>query len=177
MIEFKAPNKPKIAILLNNQIEITFTTSRALIKDFEALNDTELSVTVKRYSKKRSLSQNAYLWRLLNEIAIKVNRSKEDVYKSFIKDYGVFEILPLKNDAAETFKTKWGKNGLGWFTEDLGESKLKGYTKLIAYYGSSTYTSEEMKRLIDAVVYECNELGINTMSASDIMLLTNDNDT
>ena len=177
MIEFKTPNKPKIAILLNNQIEVTFTTSKALIKDFEALNDTELSVTVKKYSKKRSLSQNAYLWVLLNEIAIKVNRSKEDVYKSFIKDYGVFEVLPLKNDAVETFKTKWGKNGLGWFTEDLGESKLKGFTKLIAYYGSSTYTSEEMRRLIDAVVYECEALGINTMSLSDIMLLTNDNDT
>ena len=53
---------------------------------------------------------------------------------------------------------------------------MQGFTKLIAYYGSSTYTSDEMKRLIDAVVYDAKELGINTMTLSEIMLLANDND-
>ena len=175
MIEFKAA-RPKIAVLLDNQVEITFTTQKSVIKAFESLTDNELNVTVKKYSKRRSLSQNAYLWVLLDELGKRINMSKEAVYKSFIKDYGVFEILPIKNDAVETFKTKWGKNGLGWFCEDLGESKLKGYTKLVAYYGSSTYTSEEMRRVIDAVVVECEELGIQTMSIDAIMLLKNEND-
>ncbi len=176
MVEFKAEPKPKIALLLDNRVEITFTTTKSVLKAFEGLSDKELSVQVKNYSKRRSLSQNAYLWVLLNEIAIKVNRNKDDIYKHYIKDYGTFEILPLKNEAVETFKTKWGKNGLGWFCEDLGESKLQGFTKLIAYYGSSTYTSEEMRRLIDAVVIDCKELGINTMTLKEIMLLKNDND-
>lgn len=177
MIEFKALNKPKIAILLDNKVEITFTAQRSAIKELEAIKDTELTVTVKEFRQKRSLSQNAYLWVLLDQIGIKINRSKIDVYKEFIKDYGVFEVLPIKNEAAEKFKTKWSKNGLGWFTEDLGESKINGYTKLIAYYGSSSYDSSEMKRLIDAVVQDCEELGIQTMTASEIMLLQNENDT
>ena len=63
MIEFKANANPKIAILLDNQVEITFTTSRSAIKGFENLKDKELSVVVKNYSKRRSLSQNAYLSR------------------------------------------------------------------------------------------------------------------
>lgn len=176
MIEFKAQPKPKIAVLLNGQIEITFITQKSVLRAFEGLRDKELSVVVKEYTKKRSLSQNAYLWVLLDEIGKKVNRSKEDVYKEFIKDYGVFEVLPIKNEAVEAFKRKWSAGGLGWFIEDLGESKLDGYTKLAAYYGSSTYTSEEMKRLIDAVVYDCHELGIDTMTLSDIMLLKNEND-
>lgn len=176
MIEFKAQNKPKIALLLNNQVEITFTTSKSVLKAFESLDDTELTVSVKKYSKKRTYSQNAYLWVLLDEIGQKVGRSKEDVYKSYIKDYGVFEILPLKNEAVESFKYKWGKNGLGWFCEDLGESKLNGFTKLLAYYGSSTYNTKEMQRLLDAVVNDAKELGINTMTLSEIMLLKNEND-
>ncbi len=176
MIEFKAQPKPKIAVLLNGQIEITFITQKSVLKAFEGLRDKELSVIVKEYSKKRSLSQNAYMWVLMDEIGKKVNRSKEDIYKEFIKDYGVFEMLPIRNDAVEAFKRKWSAGGLGWFCEDLGESKLDGYTKLAAYYGSSTYTSEEMKRLIDAVIYDCHELGIDTMTLSDIMLLKNDND-
>lgn len=176
MIEFKASAKPKIALLLNDAVEITFTTQKSAVKAFESLGDKELVVTVKTFSKRRSLSQNAYLWVLLDQLGTKLERSKEDIYKEYIKDYGVFEILPLKNEAVNSFIIKWSKNGIGWVCEELGESKLKGYTKLIAYYGSSTYTSEEMRRLIDAVIRDCEEQGISTMALSDIMLLKNDND-
>lgn len=176
MIEFKAENKPRIAVLLDNRVEVTFTTDRTAIAEFDGMKDKELMVSVKEYKPRRSLSQNAYLWVLLNEIGKKVNRSKEAVYRDFVRDYGVFEILPIRNEAVENFKFKWGKNGLGWITEDLGESKMKGFTKLIAYYGSSTYNREEMRRLIDAVVSDCQDLGIQTMSLADIALLQNDNE-
>ena len=176
MIEFRAENKPKIAVLIDGKVEITFITSKSVLRAFDSLQDKPLTVTIKEFRQKRSLSQNSYLWVLLDKLAEKVNRSKEDIYRIFVKDYGVFEILPIRNDAVERFKTNWSKNGLGWFTEDLGESKLNGYTKLIAYYGSSTYNSKEMARLIDAVIQDCEEQGIQTMPLSEIMLLQNDND-
>lgn len=176
MIEFKARPKPKIALLLDDTVEITLTTQKSAIREFESLNDKELCVTIKEFRQKRSLSQNAYMWVLLDEIGQKVGRSKIDIYRDYIKDYGVFEVLPIKNEAVDSFTSKWSKNGLGWFCEDLGESKLKGFTKLIAYYGSSTYDSKEMTRLLDAVVNDCKELGISTLSLSDIMLLQNVND-
>ena len=175
MVEFRAEKCPKIALLLDDRVEVTFTTTKSVLRAFEGLKDRDLTVTVKEYRQKRSLSQNAYLWVLLDKLAQKLNQSKEEVYKTFIRDYGVFEILPIKNEAVDSFKAKWAK-GLGWFTEDLGESKLNGYTKLIAYYGSSTYNTKEMTRLIDAVVTDCKEFGIDTWAMSDIMLLQNDND-
>lgn len=176
MIEFRADKKPRIALSLDGQAEITFTAPKSVVKVLDELNDKPLTVTVKEYRQKRSLSQNAYLWVLLDKIADKVNRSKEDIYKIYIKDYGVFEILPVRNDAADRFIKLWQARGLGWVCEDLGESKLSGYTKLIAYYGSSTYNTKEMTRLIDAVIQECRELGIQAMPLSDVMLLQNDND-
>jgi hypothetical protein len=176
MIEFRAEKKPKIALLLGGEAEITFTAPKSVLRAFEELTDKPLAVTVKEYRQKRSLSQNSYLWVLLDKLGAKLNRSKEDIYKIYVKDCGIFEILPIRNDAVERFTTNWSKNGLGWFCEDLGESKLNGYTKLIAYYGSSTYNSKEMKRLIDAVIHDCEEQGIQTMPLSEIMLLQNDND-
>lgn len=176
MIEFKAEKKPRLALSLDGQAEITFTAPKSVLRDFEGLTDKPLTVTVKEFRQKRSLSQNAYLWVLLDKLAAKVNRSKEDIYKIYIKDYGVWETLPIRNDAVERFKKNWSKNGLGWFCEDLGESKLNGYTRLIAYYGSSTYTTAELKRVLDAVIVDCEEMGINTMPLSEIMLLQNDND-
>lgn len=175
-IEFKADLKPKIAILLDDRVEITFTTNKSYLRSFETLPEQALEVIVKPYSKKRSLSQNSYLWVLLNELGLKLERSKEDIYKEYIKDYGVFEIMPIKNEAAARFMRNWSKNGIGWICEDLGESKLDGYTKIIAYYGSSTYTSVEMKRLLDAIIVDCEELGISSIPIDDIMNLKNDND-
>jgi hypothetical protein len=176
MIEFRAENKPRIALTLGGQAEITFTVPKSVVRVLDELNDKPLTVTVKEYRQKRSLSQNSYLWVLLDKLAEKVNRSKEDIYKIYIRDYGVFEIFPVRNDAADRFIKIWEARGLGWVCEDLGDSKLNGYTKIMAYYGSSTYNTKEMTRLIDAVIQDCREQGIQTMPLSDIMLLQNDND-
>lgn len=175
-MQFTIKNKPKISISLDEQIEITFTTQKSNLNQILGLKDEEMVVEIKKKVKKRSLSQNSYLWVLLDEIGKKINRSKEEVYKNYIKDYGVFEIIPIKNEAVDSFIQKWSKNGLGWLCEDLGESKLKGYTKLITYFGTSTYTSSEMARLLEAVIEDCKELDIETLTIKDIMLLQNDND-
>lgn len=174
-MEFKVENKPKVAILLNGMIEITFTTQKSILSAIEGLKDETMLVSVKKYSKKRSLSQNSYLWILLEEIARQVNATKEEVYKNYIRDYGVWEILPIRNENVKNFVDKWSKNGIGWFCEDLGESKIDGYTKLIAYYGSSSYNSKEMSRVIDAVVSDCEEMGIETLTTAEIMSLKNEN--
>lgn len=177
MIEFKT-TKPRLSISFNDpsKIEVTLTAPKSYATEIESLGeDKELTVQIKQFTKKRSLNQNAYLWVLLDKIAEKVDRTKEEIYREFVKDYGVFQILPVKDEAKESFIAKWTKNGLGWITQELGQSKLKGYTNIIAYFGSSTYTTKEMTRLMDAVVRECEELGIATMTLDEILLLENDN--
>ena len=54
----------------------------------------------------------------------------------------------------------WHGHGLGWHAEDAGPAKTEGYTIVRAYHGSSVYTVDEMRRLIDALVDECNQLNI-----------------
>lgn len=173
MIEFKS-KKPKIAIDYTNpyEIEITFKASKQVASAIELLrDDKDLTIQVKEYKEKRTLSQNAYLWVLCGEIAKITILSKEEVYRQYVKDFGVYEILPIKNEVVDSFILKWGKNGIGWFCEKLGKSKIENYTNVIAYYGSSTYDTKEMARLMDAVIRDCETIGINTLTKEQISLL------
>lgn len=175
-MQFNIENKPKISFSLDNRIEVTFTTDKSNLKQLQKIDDKQYIVEIKKYSKKRSLSQNSYLWVLLDELGKKLQMSKEEVYKKYISDYGVFEIIPIKNEAVDRFVKSWSNNGLGYLCRDMGESKVKGFTNLMVYYGTSSYTTQEMTRILEAVIMDCEEMDIDTMPLKDILLLGNDND-
>ena len=82
------------------------------------------------------------------------------MYKRVIQEAGTFTYLPIKNDATGRFIEIWHGHGLGWHAEEAGPAKTEGYTIVRAYHGSSVYTVDEMRRLIDALVDECNQLNI-----------------
>ena len=42
---------------------------------------------IKEHIEKRTLTKNVYMWSLINEIANKMNLSKDDTYLKMIKDY------------------------------------------------------------------------------------------
>ena len=119
------------------------------------------------WHKKRSLDANAYLWVLCQKIAERVkNITKEQVYKSAVREVGQFEILPIREDATHEFIRKWQGRGTGWIAEIQDESKLPGYLRVIAYYGSSVYDTREMSVLLDYIIDEAQNLGIETATAS-----------
>ena len=49
----------------------------------------------------------------------------------------------------------------------MGDSKLKGYTNTINYFGSSTYNTKEMSILLEEIVHQAKELGIDTMTDTE----------
>ncbi len=127
--------------------------------------DKEYTVEIKRKTKSRSLNANSYCWLIAQKIAVELSKnsytSKEDVYKKAIKDCGHFTYVPVREDAVERYITIWQAHGIGWIAEDAGECKsLQGYHNIMCYHGSSVYTASEMQRLIDCLVDECNQLGI-----------------
>lgn len=125
---------------------------------------------LKDYKPRRSLDSNAYCWLLLGKLQEVLKIPKEEIYKDLIKNIGSYEVIPIKNEAVEKFCNAWHKNGLGWITETT-KSKLEGFTNVLAYYGSSTYNTSEMSRLIDLIVQECHQLDIETKSEAEIKSL------
>lgn len=124
----------------------------------------EYIVEIRKKVKRRSLNANAYAWVLCDKIARELSKnayiSKNDVYKRVIQEAGAFTYLPIKNDAVSRFIEIWHGHGLGWHAEEAGPAKMEGYTIIRAYHGSSVYTVDEMRRLIDALVDECSQLNI-----------------
>ncbi len=123
-----------------------------------------LDVEIKQHRKKRSLDANGYCWILADEIAKKIGNTKEFVYREAIKQVGDFEILPIKNEVVDKWIRNWESKGLGWQSEVLDKSKLEGYTNTINYFGSSTYDTKQMSVLLEEIVFQAKELGIETIT-------------
>lgn len=141
--------------------------------DFKLLVDEmrgkdKLSIEVKLWRAKRSLDANAYFFVLADKLAEKLGTSKIEVYRECIKNIGGNStVVCVKNSAVERLCSSWQANGLGWCYETT-QSKIEGCTNVILYYGSSTYDTAQMSRLIDNVVQECKEQGIETMPPQEL---------
>lgn len=119
---------------------------------------------IKKAEAKRSLSANKYMWKLCDQIGSAIRETKNDVYRNAIKRVGIYkEFPPLPENDAKTLRTAWEMLGEGWVTEivDFGPDQEK--VILRCYYGSSTYTTKQMSRLIEDLVQDAENLGIETL--------------
>ena len=147
-----------------------------MVNSVDLIKTEQLFITIKEYHQKRSLSQNAYMWVLLNKLASVLNDKVENIYRHFVEDYGVKDYILIQDDAVEEMQNRWEKKGIGWFTKVMRKGKIDGTTTMIVYYGSSSYNSKEMSKLIDAVIEECENNDIPTLSRIDFLSLHNEND-
>lgn len=117
---------------------------------------------LKKLYKKRSLDANAYFWVLADKLAEATRISKEEVYRHCIRDIGGnTSTVCVREKAVNKLTEGWTKNGMGWIC-DVIPSKLPGCKNVVLYYGSSTYDSKQMARLIDNVIQDCEAVGIET---------------
>lgn len=143
-----------------------------LIRTVEGLDDKTYELTVKQHRNRRSLDANAYFWTLMNKLSVLFGFSSVQLYRELIKDVGGnYYIIPCRLEAKDRFIQIWESNGIGWVCDDLQSSKLKGYTNIMCYYGSSQYDSAQMSRLIQLAVQECKQHGIETASPEELSLL------
>lgn len=144
--------------------------------EIERLKDRRLTVELKQYREKRSLDANAYYWVLVGKLADIAGQSNAWVHNHMLRKYGqimviddqgVYTVLPDTDEAqkaideAETYhlkptsQVKPGKGG-------------KMYRTYMMLRGSSDYDTKEMSQLIDGLVSECKEAGIETLPPAEI---------
>lgn len=141
-------------------------------ESFDKLKDKPVEVEVKRWRKRRSLDANAYFWVLCGKLAEALSQpkapvSREAVYREAIRNIGGnCETVCVLEAAAEKLRQGWEHNGLGWVTDTI-PSKLPGCVNVLLYYGSSTYDTAQMSRLIDNIVQDCRAVGVETLTRSE----------
>lgn len=149
------------------KINETAPARQFIMKKQNRLYDAE----IKQHRDKRSLDANNYLWALLNKLADVLHATKEELYIQKIREIGMFKDFRLTEDEAKTFRVAWEKLGTGWPTEQVDYDKDGERLVIRAYYGSSTYNTKNMSRLLDSVVEDCKEQDIETLSERELSLL------
>lgn len=132
--------------------------------------DKDKEFEIKEHKVKRSLNANSYCWVLIGKIAEAVGNTKEDVYRDYIKNKGIYQIITMNSKAVPTFKKIWQEKGLGWLCE-TSETNITGLTDVIAYYGTSSYNTKQMAHFIDYIVQEAKDLDIETLPPNEIKSL------
>ncbi len=144
-----------------SKIVVTGPREAILKRVFTLDKETIYDVQIEPHRAKRSLNANNYCWHLINEIANAIVWSKLDVYLKMLKDYGVVEVAILRKDVDPS---KYFK-----YYDKLDESK--DYVRYRIYLGSSKMNTSEMSHLIDGIVQEAENLGIETMKPEQLALL------
>ena len=151
------------------ELTLELDDTDALNLEYDKLKAKEkLAIEVKPYRNKRSNSANAYAWVLMDKIAENQGITKEEVYLHQIEKVGVFKPIEINEDAVDTMIHSWSLHGLGWIAQRIGSSDRKGFVEMALYYGSSSYNTKQMARLIDNIIQECNILGISTKTPDEI---------
>ena len=121
-------------------------------------------IEVKR--KKRSSQSNKYFWELLQQLCEEMNIDVIQEYRKRVKELGIFRYWEIDTKNVPTFVKMWEDKGIAWFVEKVEE--IGGKTCLNAYYGSSSFSSKQMNRLIDNLVQDCRSIGIKTLEDIEI---------
>jgi hypothetical protein len=124
--------------------------------------DREKLFEIKPYRQKRSLNANAYAWVLINEMANRLRTSKDEVYQEMLKRYGQSKVISVLSDIDISRFVK--------YYEEIGKGHVEGkeFTHYRCFIGSSEYDSREMAILIDGIVDEAQELGIDTLPTTAV---------
>lgn len=126
---------------------------------------------IKEHREKRSLDANGLLWVMLDKLADAICSTKYELYRGYVKEYGPFKDFSLTEDEAKTFRVAWGALGIGWITERIDYAPDGERCVIRAYYGSSTYNTKQMSRMLDAVIQDAKSVGIETLSERELSLI------
>jgi hypothetical protein len=153
--------------IITGEVDITFSVNEKthILPEYDRLkNIKKLKITAVQFREKRSKDANAYMWSLLQKMAEVLRTSKDELYLDILGKYGVFTHIIVKSNVVDRVKAEWRT------VRDLGEVKVNGITgiQLQCYFGSSTYDTKEMSKLIDGLVSECKELEIETLPPEEL---------
>ena len=160
-IDFQT-KKPKLTFLMNESDAVNQIDE---IKDIE-----KLIIEAKKYRKRRSLDANAYFHVLVNKLARHQEMSDSEMKVKMNLEYGTVAKnldgtkvgikVPKGTDIKQFYPY------CKWFGECI-EGDLY-FDKYLFYKQTHTLDTKEMAQLIDGVVRECHEAGIETYTEEEI---------
>ena len=154
---------------LQGDLTVTLTLPRHHADSLKKLMDADIEVDIKKYRERRSMSQNAYAWVLITQIAQCINppMNKGEVYVEMLKRYGQGGFISIQADKASDVTRAFDY----YVQKGEGEVNGKKFLHYMVYVGSSKYNTKEMATFISGIVEEAKDLGIETLTPDEIARL------
>lgn len=151
---------------LTGQTSITLSINeKAALNEIDGIKDVEkLRIRAVKFREKRSLDANALLWACLGQIAEVLRTDKWDVYLQMLKRYGQFTYICVKPNVVDAVKAQWRE------CEVIGELDINGQkaVQMLCYFGSSTYDTKQFSTLLDGVISEMKEMGLQAPASEEM---------
>ena len=129
-----------------------------------------LDVEIRQHHSRRSLDANSYAWVIISKIADVLHTSKDEVYTEMLVRYGQREqqLVSVVEEGVPAIRRATNNH-----CTIVGESELNGkeFVHLAILRGSSTYSTKEMSILIDGIVSDAKDLGIETIPEEELKSL------
>lgn len=158
---------------MTNKFRITLEVNEAdtVSSQYDSIKDIDLSITLEKHKRKRSLDANAYFHLLVGRIADEQRISKPRCKNILLGRYGQREtengkpvVISVLSDIDMMEREDIHTIAIGYGT--VGD---KEFTHYAVIRGSRTYDSKEMSVLIDGTVEEAQAIGIETMTPDELL--------
>lgn len=120
---------------------------------------------IKERKRKRTLTQNAYYWAMVNQLGRALRIPTSELHFRMLKEHAPFEVVSVRSDI--------DVSGYFRYFEEIGTGFAGGreFTHYRVYKGSSQMDSTEFSRLIDGTREECEAQGIPVLTREEIARL------
>lgn len=135
-------------------------------EEYKKLKDGPVDVQIKKHRSLRSLDANAYAWVLISKIAQKMDPplDKQEVYLLMLKRYGQGGQISVQSSQFESVIREFEYHKIIGY----GTANGREFTHAEVLVGSSKYNTKEMSTLIDGIIQEARDLGIDTDTPEEI---------
>lgn len=131
---------------------------------------------LKEHREKRTLNQNSYYWALLTKVADKTDRSRNRCHNEMLASYGQDEFVDDRlvyveipdNDRSENQAMESATFHLRPTSSVMEGNNGILYRVWVLMRGSSTYNTAEMRQLLDGLIDEAKQIGIETLPEEEL---------
>lgn len=142
----------------------------AMVKDGD-----EQKYELRIHREKRSLTQNGYYWQLLTQTAHVLGISNTELHNRMLAEYGFLDDVIqsiIMDDEVDWTKIEHLHLRPTTRTKVMANGRL--YRVFYVMRGSSSYNTKEMSRLVDGMVQEAKQQGIETITPARLAQIRRD---
>lgn len=164
-----------MVIELKNEMDILKVQASLIKVQQDLLKGKKIDVEIKEHRERRSLDANAYFHLLVDKLAKALGISAEDCKVKMVLDYGTIDTDEQGLKIGFKLLESISVDKVCKYAKKIGSVVENGrnFNQYIVYKPTHEYNSKEMATLINGVVEECKQVGIETRTPLEIAELCN----